>query len=106
MVIAVQSVTKSHLLRDQKCWRSVINLQVPGVRRKLEVTGCCEFLSVDNDGFNVCLCWQGFLRQPCRIHHLQDKTTRNPYPPIRRHSGRIERWSPLWTRAIQYVIHT
>ena len=70
MVIAVQLVAKFHLLWNQKCWRGVINLQVPGVRRELEVSGCCEFLSVDNDGFDICLCRDRFQREPGRIHHL------------------------------------
>ena len=54
-VIAVEPVTKFHLLWNQKRGRSVINLQVPRMRRELEVGRCFEFLSVNNDRFDVCL---------------------------------------------------
>src|SRR5262245_37303605 len=45
-IIAVEAITKFHLLRNQECRRTVVNLHISGMGSELKVGGRCEFSSV------------------------------------------------------------
>ena len=82
-VIAVEAVAKIYLLRNRKSGRGVINLQVPRIRRNIEVGRCLELFSVSDERFDVCLGRERFWRKPGRIHHLHDHSAGKPHAPIR-----------------------
>ena len=71
---------------ESKRRRSVINLQVVGVRGKLQVIGCRELLSVNGDRLDIGLCRQSLLQDSGRIHHFTGKLR---WQTIRAHPERV-----------------